>query len=89
MEKVKSRVYSIREFGFQYLIIIKDTGSIVVNRVKVGVVMGVEQVKFGVMFMKEFCGTGDMVQIVFVVSVNTDVDSEEKFIKIIKMIIFQ
>lgn len=85
MEKVKSRVHSIRESGSQYLITIKDTGSIAANRVKAGVAMGVEQVKFGVMSMKEFCGTGDMAQTVSVVSVNTDVDSEEKSTKITKM----
>lgn len=85
MEKVRSRVHSIRESGSQYLITIKDTGSIAANRVKAGVVMGVEQVKSGVMSMKEFCGTGEMAQTVSVMSVNTDVDSEEKSMIITKM----
>ncbi|XP_062611411.1 leucine-rich repeat-containing protein 4C-like [Saccostrea cucullata] len=85
MEKVRNRVHSIRESGSQYLTTIKDSGSIAANRVKAGVAMGVEQVKFGVMSMKEFCGTGEMAQTVSVVSVNTDVDSEERSTKVTKM----
>ncbi|XP_061187857.1 protein slit-like [Saccostrea echinata] len=85
MEKVRNRVHSIRESGSQYLTTIKDSGSIAANRVRAGVAMGVEQVKFGVMSMKEFCGTGEMAQTISVVSVNTDVDSEERSTKVTKM----
>ncbi|KAK3103751.1 hypothetical protein FSP39_021631 [Pinctada imbricata] len=81
IEKVRSRYHSMKESGSQYLSSIKGTGSTAANRVKAGVVMGMEQVKFGVQSMKEFCGTGDMgMQTISIISVDDKIktESEEK-----------
>lgn len=60
MEKVRGHYHSIKESGSVYLTNIKDTGHQAKIKVKAGVVSGMEQVKFGVKSIKEFCGTGDM-----------------------------
>ncbi|XP_062568625.1 uncharacterized protein LOC134230788 [Saccostrea cucullata] len=81
IKKVRSQVILFRET-------VKDTSSQAASKVKAGVVMGVEQVKFGVMSMKEFCGAGEIAQTVSIMSVNTDVDSEKTSTHISKVTTF-
>ena len=72
-------ITTIKESGSQYISTIKDTGSQAAIRVKAGMVLGVEQVKSGVMSFKEFCGTGEMgMGTISVISVSTDIDSEQQ-----------
>lgn len=78
MDKVRSHVQYMKESGSQYIMTIKDTGSQAAIRVKAGMVLGVEQVKFGVQSMKEFCGTGEMGQTISMISVSTDIDTQQQ-----------
>ncbi|KAK3592452.1 hypothetical protein CHS0354_001572 [Potamilus streckersoni] len=90
VDKVRSHVKSITETSTLKIQHIKETGSLKIQsiretgsnaacRVKAGVVLGMEQVKFGVQSIKEFCGTGEMgTQTISMVSVSTDVDTQEQ-----------
>ncbi|KAL3861969.1 hypothetical protein ACJMK2_007975 [Sinanodonta woodiana] len=90
VDKVRSHVKSITETSTLKIQHIKETGSLKIQsiretgsnaayRVKAGVVLGMEQVKFGVQSIKEFCGTGEMgTQTMSMVSVSTDVDTQER-----------
>lgn len=77
MIKVRGHYHSIKESGSVYLTNIKDSGKHAANKVTAGVVIGMEQVKYGVKSIKEFCGTGDMgSQTISAVSFSTNVDTE-------------
>ncbi|XP_048743426.2 leucine-rich repeat-containing protein 4C-like isoform X2 [Ostrea edulis] len=86
--KLGKKIKKVRNRGSQYLTTIKDTSSQAASRVKAGVFLGVEQMRSGVMSMKEFCGTGEIAQTVSIMSVNTDVDSEERSTLISKVTTF-
>lgn len=89
MQTVKRNVQSIKESGIRNVQSIKESGSVYVhnimesgstaaNKVKAGVVLGMETVKFGVQSIKEFCGTGDMgTQTISMISVETNLDTNE------------
>ncbi|CAI9740912.1 leucine-rich repeat and fibronectin type-III domain-containing protein 5-like [Octopus vulgaris] len=90
MLKMRCHVQTIRDTSSQYMHSIKDTGSHYVqslresssyaaNRVRAGVVLGVEQVKYHVQSIKELCGTGEMgSHTVSTISVSTDVDTQRR-----------
>lgn len=68
MEKVRGHYHSIKETGSVYLSTIKGSAA-------TKVASGMEQVKFGVRSIKEFCGTGDMgTQTISALSFGPDVD---------------
>lgn len=76
MKIVKQNVQSIKESGSTYVHNIMESGSTAAHKVKAGVVLGMETVKFHVQSIKEFCGTGDMgVQTISMVSMETNVDT--------------
>ncbi|CAL1535531.1 unnamed protein product [Lymnaea stagnalis] len=88
MERVRKNVQSIKESGSVYVHSIVETGSSAASRMKAGVVMGVETVKCHVQSIKELCGTGYMgTQTISMVSVETDVDSNERR-EVIKQVTF-
>ncbi|XP_076451663.1 uncharacterized protein LOC143287513 [Babylonia areolata] len=71
-------VQSIKESGSVYVHNIMESGSTAANKVKAGVVMGMETVKYHVQSIKEFCGTGDMgTQTISMISVETNLDTNE------------
>jgi hypothetical protein len=77
MIKVRGHYNSIRESGSVYLTNIKDSGKNAANKVTAGVVIGMEQVKYGVKSIKQFCGTGDMgSQTISALSFSENVDTE-------------
>lgn len=90
MLKMRWHVQTIRDTSSQYMHSIRDTGSYYVqslressgyaaNRVRAGVVLGVEQVKYHVQSIKELCGTGEMgSHTVSTISVSTDVDTQRR-----------
>lgn len=79
MERVRCHVQSLRESGSVYMQTLKDSSSTAANRVRAGMVIGMEQMKYGVKSMKEFCGTSDMGgQTLSVISVSTDVDTQQQ-----------
>ena len=74
----KRNVQSIKESSSVYVHNIMETGSTAANKVKAGVVLGVETVKYHVQSIKEFCGTGDMgAQTISMISVETNLDTNE------------
>nr|KAG5698999.1 hypothetical protein BaRGS_033512 [Batillaria attramentaria] len=76
---VKRNVKSMKESGSVYVHNIMESGSTAANKVRAGVVMGMETVKFHVQSIKEFCGTGDMgAQTISMVSVETNIDTNER-----------
>lgn len=78
MTAVKKNVRSMKESGSVYVHNIMESGSTAANKVKAGVVMGMETVKYHVQSIKEFCGTGDMGgQTISMISVETNVDTNE------------
>lgn len=78
MIAVKRNVRSMKESGSVYVHNIMESGSTAANKVKAGVVMGVETVKYHVQSIKEFCGTGDMgAQTISMISVETNIDTNE------------
>lgn len=78
VESMKRNVHAIKESGSMYVHNIMESGSTAANKVKAGVVLGVETVKYHVQSIREFCGTGDMgVQTVSMISVETNVDTQE------------
>ncbi|KAH3822586.1 leucine-rich repeat and immunoglobulin-like domain-containing nogo receptor-interacting protein 1 [Dreissena polymorpha] len=95
IEKVRSHVRSITDTGSLKIREIKDAGSMKIQSIKETsshaahvarktVVSGMEQVKYSVQSMKEFCGTGDMGPgTISMVSVSTDVDTTET-VKIVR-----
>ncbi|KAJ8320317.1 hypothetical protein KUTeg_001904, partial [Tegillarca granosa] len=79
MDRVRGHVKAIRSSGSQYIQTIKETGSSAYGRVRAGMVIGVEQMKYGYQSIREFCGTGEMGnQTMSMISVSTDVDTNEK-----------
>lgn len=91
-ESGSTKLQSIRESGTVKLQSIKDSGSTKLKtirsssshyalRVKTGMADRVEAVRGQVKSLKEFCGTGDIGQTVSVMSVSTNVDSQEKYIE--------
>ncbi|XP_067658549.1 immunoglobulin superfamily containing leucine-rich repeat protein-like [Haliotis asinina] len=83
MEKVRShvqnQVQSIRESSTLYMQSIKESGSSAANRVRTGIVVGVETMKYSVQSLREFCGTGDMRgQTISMISVSTDIDTDQR-----------
>ncbi|XP_071109070.1 immunoglobulin superfamily containing leucine-rich repeat protein-like [Haliotis cracherodii] len=83
MEKVRShvqnQVQSIRESSTLYMQSIRDSGSSAANRVRTGIVVGVETMKYSVQSIREFCGTGDMRgQTISMISVSTDIDTDQR-----------
>lgn len=88
MEKMRSHVKSIKESGSSYVHNIRESGIQAADKVKAGVVLGVESLKFTAQSFKEFCGTGDMGgQTISMVSVSTDVDTSEKT-EVVKTVTF-
>ena len=69
---------TIRQSASNSMHTIKQSSSQYATRLRTGVVLGVEQVKYHVQSMKELCGTGDIGQTVSCVSMSTDVDSQEQ-----------
>lgn len=79
MERVRKNVQHIKESSSVYVQNIVDSSSTAASRMKAGVVFGVEAVKYHVQSFKELCGTGDMgAQTISMVSVETDVDSQQQ-----------
>ena len=70
-------VQSLRDTSHHAVQVVRDSSHHAAARVRTGVVMGVEQVKYHVQSMKEFCGTGDLGQTISTVTVATNVDSQE------------
>lgn len=77
-ESGSRKFYNIRETGSKQLRSIRNSSSVYANRMRAGMVLGVEQVKYHVQSMKELCGTGEMSHTISTVSVSTDVDSRRK-----------
>lgn len=74
----RRNVQSIKESSSVYVHNIMETGSTAANKVKAGVVLGMETVKYHVQSIKEFCGTGDMgAQTISMISVETNLDTNE------------
>ncbi len=86
-ESSSQYVKNIRSSGTNAIHGIRSSSSEYANRVRAGVVMGVEQVKYHVQSMKEFCGTGDMGQTISTVSMSTNVDMGETS-EVVKQITF-
>ena len=80
-------MHNVRESSSRYVRNIRESSSDYANRMRTGVVMGMEQVKSHVQSVKELCGTGTMIQTVSMVSVSTDVDSQQQ-VEVIKTISF-
>ena len=77
-ETSRRNVQSIKESGSVYVHNIMETGSTAANKVRAGVVLGMETVKYHVQSIKEFCGTGDMgTQTISMISVETNLDTNE------------
>ncbi|XP_013384809.1 leucine-rich repeat-containing protein 4C [Lingula anatina] len=75
-EASSQRMQHIRQSSNLYMQQIRASSSNAAYRVRQGVVLGVEQVKYHVKSMKELCGTGDLGQTISTVSIATDVDSQ-------------
>ena len=69
---------NVRESSSRYMRNIRESSSVYASRMRTGVVLGMEQVKSHVQSVKELCGTGTMIQTVSMVSVSTDVDSQQQ-----------
>ena len=69
---------NIRESGSNTIHSLRSSGSQYANRVRAGMVLGVEQVKYHVQSMRELCLTGNIGQTISTISVATNVDSQEK-----------
>ncbi|CAG5130514.1 unnamed protein product [Candidula unifasciata] len=79
MDRVRKNVQHMKDSGSVYVQNIVDSSSTAASRMKAGVVFGVETVKYHVQSFKELCGTGDMgAQTISMVSVETDVDSQQQ-----------
>ncbi|GFO35996.1 leucine-rich repeat-containing protein 4c-like [Plakobranchus ocellatus] len=88
MERVKKNVQHIKESGSIYVHNIRESGSSAANRMKAGVALGVETVKYQLQSFKELCGTGDMgTNTISMISVETDVDSHQRS-EVVKQITF-
>ncbi|KAK6175303.1 hypothetical protein SNE40_013792 [Patella caerulea] len=78
IETIRTNVKSFKDSGTVYMQSIKDTSSHAANKVRAGVVLSVETVKYTVQSMKEMCGTGEMGgQTISMMSVETDIDSNQ------------
>ena len=73
----KRNVQSIKDSSSVYVHNIMESGSTAANKVKAGVVLGMVTVKYHVQSIKEFCGTGDLGQTVSMISVETNLDTNE------------
>ena len=80
-------VKNIRSSGTHAIQGIRSSSTQYAHRVRAGVVMGVEQVKYHVQSMKEFCGTGDIGQTISTVSISTNVDVGDRS-EVIKQITY-
>ncbi|XP_041377533.1 leucine-rich repeat and fibronectin type-III domain-containing protein 5-like [Gigantopelta aegis] len=79
MEKMRCQVQSFRESGTVYVQNIRSSSSLAANRVRAGVVLGVETIKYSAQSIREFCWNGDMSgQTISMVSMSTDVDTEKR-----------
>ena len=67
---------TIKESGSQTIHSLRSSGSQYATRVRAGVVLGVEQVKYHVQSMRELCLSGNIGQTISTISVATDVDSQ-------------
>lgn len=76
-ESGSKKLGTIKETSSKKVRSIRQSSSQYANRVRTGMVMGVEQVKYHVQSMKELCGTGDVSHTISTVSFSTDVDSHE------------
>ncbi len=86
-ESSSQYVRSMRSSGTNAIQGIRESSSQYAHRVRAGVVMGVEQVKYHVQSMREFCGTGDIGQTISTVSVSTNVDMGER-VEVVKQITY-
>ena len=88
MELVRKNVQHIRESGSNYVHNIRESSSSAASRMKAGVALGVETVKYQLQSFKELCGTGDMgTNTISTISVQTDVDSHQQS-EVVKQITF-
>ena len=79
MEKMRCQVQSFKESGTVYVHNIRTSSSVAANRVRAGVVLGVETIKYSAQSIREFCWNGDMSgQTISMVSVSTNVDTEKQ-----------
>ncbi|KAK7094296.1 leucine-rich repeat-containing protein 24-like [Littorina saxatilis] len=77
-ETSRRNVNAIKESGSVYVHNIMESGSTAALKMRAGVVMGVETVKYHMQSIKEFCGTGDMgSQTISMISVETNLDTNE------------
>lgn len=77
----------VRTSSSQYANRMRTSSSQYANRMRAGVAMGMEQMKSHVLSMKELCGTGDIVQTVSIVSVQTNVDNQQS-IQVVRSITY-
>ena len=80
-------MHNVRESSSRYMRNIRESSSVYASRMRTGVVIGMEHVKCHVQSVKELCGTGTMIQTVSVVSVSTDVDSQQQM-EVVKTVSF-
>ena len=77
-ESSSRKLGSIRETSSRKVRSFRESSSQAAHRVRAGVVLGMESVKYHVQSMKEFCGSGELSHTISTVSVSTDVDSRER-----------